>query len=199
MLFGTYQREEEKPTYGITKSFNSWNPVWANFDHYQFMLSEMKFMKLPDMIKYLVKKPGWRPDSMGGARKVQAVDKETFRKFDTSSYRSINFYVLFQYVLAMLATALFLFNKTQFTLNESALVVGLIIITIVNCGALFEGTNWILVAENVRITIFSAIAFYFSFVNNWDVLFLIGGIAYLAISTVWLHFSRLPKRSPIHV
>ena len=199
MLFGTYQREEEKPTYGITKPLNSWNPVWANFDHYQFMLSEMKFMKLPDMIKYLVKKPGWRPDSMGGARKVQAVDKETFRKFDTSSYSSINFYVLFQYVLAMLATALFLFNKTQFTLNESALVVGLIIITIVNCGALFEGTNWILVAENVRITIFSTISFYFSFVNNWDVLFLIGGIAYLAISTVWLHFSRLPKRSPIHV
>ena len=126
-------------------------------------------------------------------------NKKTFKKFDTTSIRSMNVYVLFQYILSMLATALFLFNKSQFTLNESVLIVSLIIITIVNCGALFEGTNWILIAENIRIIIFSGIALYFSFLNNWDTFFLIGGISYLGISSLWLHFSQLSKRSPVHV
>jgi sterol desaturase/sphingolipid hydroxylase (fatty acid hydroxylase superfamily) len=29
--FGTFQPEEEEPTYGIVKPLRSWNPVWANF------------------------------------------------------------------------------------------------------------------------------------------------------------------------
>ncbi|MDQ2658099.1 MAG: sterol desaturase family protein, partial [Bacteroidota bacterium] len=32
-MFGTFQAEEEKPTYGITKPLNSWNAVWANMSH----------------------------------------------------------------------------------------------------------------------------------------------------------------------
>ena len=195
MVFGTYQREEEKPTYGITKPVNSWNPVWANFEHYQFMLIEMKTMKFTDQVKYIFSKPGWLPDSMGGIRKVQPVNKNAFQKYDTSSMRSVNFYVLFQYALAMVATALFLFNKSQFTLNESAFVTGMIIITIVNCGALFEGKNWVMMAESIRIILFSGISLYFSFVNSWDMLLLIGGIAYLIISSMWLYFAGLPKQS----
>ena len=32
-LFGTYQVEEEPPTYGVVKQLASWNPVWANLEH----------------------------------------------------------------------------------------------------------------------------------------------------------------------
>ncbi len=32
-IFGTFQPEEEKPTYGITKPINSWNPICANVSH----------------------------------------------------------------------------------------------------------------------------------------------------------------------
>ena len=32
-MFGTFQEEEERPTYGITTPLNSWDPIWANFDH----------------------------------------------------------------------------------------------------------------------------------------------------------------------
>jgi len=198
MMFGTYQKEEEKPTYGITKPINSWNPIWANFDHYQNMISEMKQMQLIDKIKYTFKKPGWRPTSMGGYQQVEPVNKESFHKFETHSTSSVNFYVLFQYSLTLMATALFLFNKSQFTLNESVLITGLIIITIVNNGALFENKSWVYVAESIRIVIFSIIAVYFSFVNNWDLLLLIGGFSYLISSATWLHFTRLPKQSPVH-
>ena len=33
-IFGTFQKEEEKPTYGITKPINSWNAAYANVSHY---------------------------------------------------------------------------------------------------------------------------------------------------------------------
>jgi len=42
MLFGTCQKEEEKPVYGITRPVKSWNPGWVNLDHYAFMISELK-------------------------------------------------------------------------------------------------------------------------------------------------------------
>jgi len=32
-LFGTWQVEEEPPTYGVVKQLASWNPVWANLEH----------------------------------------------------------------------------------------------------------------------------------------------------------------------
>src|SRR5690606_30210523 len=32
-MFGTFQKEEEEPTYGITTQLKSWNPIWANI-HY---------------------------------------------------------------------------------------------------------------------------------------------------------------------
>lgn len=32
-LYGTYQVEEEPPTFGVVKQLASWNPVWANLEH----------------------------------------------------------------------------------------------------------------------------------------------------------------------
>ncbi|NVJ45683.1 MAG: sterol desaturase family protein, partial [Cytophagia bacterium] len=40
-MFGTFRQEEERPTYGITKNLNSWNPVWANISHYSDMMREI--------------------------------------------------------------------------------------------------------------------------------------------------------------
>jgi alkylglycerol monooxygenase len=50
-MFGTFQAEEERPTYGITKPINSWNAVWANFSHYVVMADETKAHLLPLRIK----------------------------------------------------------------------------------------------------------------------------------------------------
>ena len=41
-MFGTFQPEEEKPTYGITKPIDSWNAVFANVSHYVEMGKDLK-------------------------------------------------------------------------------------------------------------------------------------------------------------
>ncbi len=186
-LFGTFQKEEEKPCYGITRPVKSWNPVWANLDHYVFMWSDIKKIgSLQNKIKYIFKKPGWYPEELGGYQAAPLVDKNNYEKFETRSFPAVNYYVLFQYILTLASTAFFLFNKSSYTLNESAFFVFLIIITIVNCGALFEFKNWVLLAEKVRITLFSGIMIFLSFINAWDIMLLTTGLVYLFVSMIWL-------------
>ena len=47
-LFGTFQEEEEEPTYGITKPLASWNPLWANVHVYA------------DLVRAGRRAPSWR-------------------------------------------------------------------------------------------------------------------------------------------
>jgi sterol desaturase/sphingolipid hydroxylase (fatty acid hydroxylase superfamily) len=198
-LFGTFQKEEEKPTYGITLPVDSWNPVWVNFAHYDVMRKEMKTLNFADKIRYLFNKPGWLPKEQGGYRKVKPVDKQSFRKYDVHGIPTINYYVLFQYVIVLASTAGFLFNKDQFSFNENVAICFLIVITVVNCGALFENKTWVWIAEFARIVIFSGIAVFIASANEWDPLISSVGILYFIVSLLFLYLAKNPKQAPVHV
>ena len=151
-MFGTFQAEEERPTYGITKPLQSWNAVWANMSHYADMAQDMK--RIPrwrDKIRYLFKKPGWLPSYLGGYRAAPEVDPASHKKYETPSPLSLNLYVLFQYFLCLVVTAIFLFNESKFAMAEKLSIAALITITVVNCGVLFEQRRWVKWAEWVRI------------------------------------------------
>jgi alkylglycerol monooxygenase len=187
-MFGTFQEEEEKPTYGITKPINSWNAVWANVSHYADMTEDIKRIpKWSDRFKYLFKKPGWLPEYMGGYRPAPAVDKATYRKYDTPSPLSLNLYVLFQYVLCLVGTALFLFNTKNFDLNQKIFITALISLVVVNCGVLFEQRSWVKWSEWFRIILYpvllSALTFYF----GWAVWLHVISVVYLIISFTWFY------------
>jgi alkylglycerol monooxygenase len=189
-LFGTFQPEEERPTYGITKPINSWNSLWANFSHYDIMANELKMIpSWGDKIKYLFKKPGWFPASLGGYRPAPIVDKSNYKKYETPVPVQINYYVLFQYLICLGGTSFFLFNQAKITLGEKAVVAALIVWWVMNCGVLFEMKRWVWIAEWVRIILFSAgiaIAAYFFQLNS-----ILYGVAvgYLFISGFW--FSQI--------
>ncbi len=187
-MFGTFQPEEEKPTYGITKPINSWNAVWANMSHYAGMANDIK--QIPDWrdrIKYLFKKPGWFPNNRGGFRVAPEIDPATFKKYDTPTPLSLNLYVLFQYLLSLAGTALFLFNSGKFSLAEQAFITLLITAVIVNCGVLFEQKKWVIWAEWIRIILYpfllSGIAYWLG--GPWWLHVL--GFSYLVISFIWFY------------
>ncbi len=185
-MFGTFQKEEERPTYGITKPINSWNAAYANFSHYVEMSKDLK--RIPhwsDRFKYLFKKPGWLPEYMGGYRAAPPVDKATYSKYVTPSPLVLNLYVLFQYVLCLAGTSMFLFNASKFTLGEKAIITVLISIVVVNCGVLFENRTWVRYSEWIRIIVYPiilAVLVYSYALPSW----LYGaGIVYLIISALW--------------
>jgi alkylglycerol monooxygenase len=194
-MFGTFQPEEEKPTYGITKPINSWNPIWANVSHYAEMTNDLKQIpRWSDRVKYLFKKPGWLPESMGGYRAAPAVDKSTYKKYDTPSQLSLNLYVLFQYVLCLVGTSLFLFSQKapdhvtdRFTTGENLFITALISFVVVNCGVLFEQRSWIKWAEWFRIVSYPVLLSALTFSFGWSVWLHALSLSYFIISFTWFY------------
>lgn len=62
-LFGTFQEELFRPTYGLTDHFKSFNPFKIVFHEWQKIARDFKkTKKLKDRLFYLIKPPGWSPD-----------------------------------------------------------------------------------------------------------------------------------------
>jgi alkylglycerol monooxygenase len=191
-MFGTFQPEEERPTYGITKPINSWNAVWANFDHYASMARDMKRMtSLKDKLQYMFMKPGWLPDYLGGYQSAPQIDKASYKKYRTPSAVALNYYVLFQYVICLIGTSMFLFKQGDFLLSEKAFIAALISIVVVNCGVLFENKRWVVISEWIRIIVYPALLIVLTLINGWTFNYVIVGTAYLVMSTLWFYF--LPR------
>jgi sterol desaturase/sphingolipid hydroxylase (fatty acid hydroxylase superfamily) len=201
-MFGTFQPEEERPTYGITKPINSWNAAFANFSHYEEMAKDMK--RIPswsDKIKYMFKKPGWLPDYLGGYRAAPEVNKESYKKYETPSSLSLNLYVLFQYVLCLGGTSMFLFAQKlpdgtdRFDLSEKAFIAVLITIVVVNCGVLFENRPWVRYLEWIRIVLYPLLLIGAVYFYNLPTLFYSVAGIYLIVSAYW--FSRINQQLKI--
>ncbi len=62
-LFGTFQEEEERPRYGLTKNIRSYNPFYIAFHEWIAMLKDFFRAKtLRERILYIFGPPGWSPD-----------------------------------------------------------------------------------------------------------------------------------------
>ena len=190
-LFGTFQREEEHPTYGITKPVRSWNAVWANMSHYADMMHDLK--RIPswnDRVKYLFKKPGWLPPSLGGYQAPPEVDAVSYKKYETTSTLWLNLYVLFQYVLCLAGTAWFLFKENDFSLLQKVFMTALISWAVVNCGVLFEQRRWVIAAEWTRIFFYSGLLLLLTYIYGLSPWFYGISITYLIISALWFYKIR---------
>ncbi len=160
-LFGTFQEEEERPTYGITKSLNSWNPVYANFAHYIDLYRYVKRSKSwSDTRNMLFQHPGWLPDYLGGVQSPTAISPE-FHKYNADvSFIWAKLYIFIQFVGLMLVTSLFLFTYDDFTdVNKVGFLVW-IIWTTVKLGMLFESRSTILIVSEILRLLFLPIGFY---------------------------------------
>ena len=187
-MFGTFQEEEETPTYGITTPTNSWNPVWVNLKHYVLMAGWLRNARsLKDGLGILFKKPGWFPDYMGGYQAAPEVEKSTYHKFDRMADSSgTGLYVFVQYLIALVATSLFLFNASAFGSGARILFVTMIILTITVQGGLLEGKKWARFAEIIRL---SGIPFYILVTFLWpSVIYAVSLGLVTAAFLIWLYF-----------
>lgn len=192
-MFGTFQEEEEKPTYGITRPLNSWNPIYANVSHYIHMRDDLvRIPRWSDRIRYLFKKPGWLPDYLGGYRPAPAVDKATYQKYDPPSTMLLNTYVLFQYAIALGGTSFFLFNASKLGTTAQAFVTILISIMVVNCGVLFEQRPWVRWSEWIRVFLYPIILSMFTYINDWPPMWHGVALLYCVVSSAW--FFQVQKK-----
>jgi sterol desaturase/sphingolipid hydroxylase (fatty acid hydroxylase superfamily) len=151
--FGTFQQEEETVVYGVTVPLNSWNPLWAQVDYYVWLGKQLwRAPSWQDRWKMLLRKPGWLPQALGGSIEPMPVKPEKFHKFDTPVPAFVHGYVLFNFVLLIGATFLFLKAAGAHPgLNLSNLLLtAWIIWTTASLGGLLENKRWARWSELAR-------------------------------------------------
>lgn len=195
-LFGTFQEEEERPTYGITKPVNTWNPVKANLQHYIDMAAQLKQSRSwGDSLKIMFNKPGWLPDYLGGKQVATEVDKLRYQKFDQQPPSAFSAYLLFQYVIMLAITSFFLFNQESFALMEKASVGFLIVFSIVVLGGIIEMREWAFALEKIRMVLMPLAAYFL--VSSLIPVYLLGvvGIG----SLIWMFKIRTQSTTSDHI
>ena len=150
-LFGTYQKEEEEPAYGITTPLRSLNPVWAHL-HYWVELGQKarRSTRLADKVLLFLKPPGWQPEEMGGFVAAPDVDPGHV-KYDAAAPRGLVAYVFLQFVLALAGATLLLFRQDELPLGLRAAGAVAVVVTLVSLGGLLERKRWAAWLEPARV------------------------------------------------
>lgn len=193
-LFGTFQEEEEEVVYGITKPLKSWNPVWANIHYWNELYSiSTKTNSWYDKIRVFLKSPGWHPAELGGFQQPPEVDAKRFYKYDIKNSGSNVWYVLFQFVFALLLAVLVLFKGSIMDTWQLLLVGLYIIFTLVMCGGILEKRVWNYQSEMVRISVGLLLPIAF-IVSDYFEGFFLWSVLYVSVSGLWFHeISRKKK------
>ena len=195
-MFGTFQKEEERPNYGITTPLNSWNPVYANFVHYINLgkwLGKVKSVK--DGFRLLFNKPGWFPDYMGGPQYAKEVP-DNYIKYDRK-VSGLQYYILIQFLFALGINAFYFFNHSEFGLFEKSYFAIWIVMTTLIFGFLFEYQNkWLILLEMIRLACLPYIFTHIIFLNASNSGLAIGSsVIVIGISLIAFYLSLNKKES----
>jgi alkylglycerol monooxygenase len=153
-LFGTFAKEQKHPSYGVTKPIQTWNPLWTNLVYFAEMWELSRGMKLKDKLLLIFKRPGWRPDYLGGPMPIPNVEEDSIQKYDAQPVsKGLNSYVLFQFMLVIPGLIGFLYYFSSFTFFQQSIGFGAIFITTIICGAILEQKPWVKYAEYFRIVL----------------------------------------------
>lgn len=156
-LFGTYQQEEEAPTYGLTHPVKSYSFLWQHFHYYLEILEackRQKYFKLK--LKIIFGNPATLDQNIRPIlekrylqHKAAAAHRFKFRTY-------LNVQLLLCIGLLSLVTAFY----TVLHLEDKLFVTAFILITLINCGALLEQRKWIYYLECCRLILLFAYAFW---------------------------------------
>lgn len=192
-MFGSFQPEEEEPTYGITKPLRSWNPVWANVHHYVDLVAKSR--QAPsrwEAVKLWLKGPGWVPEwaehDWRRPLSPSPLTDGAAGRYDTTAPRRLAFLAFAHFVTAVLATTFLLHRGADLFLGER-IAVGLFVVwTLVSVGAIFDRRPWAVPAEVARLGLswLVAIAFLAQRDVSWLGAAIVGLTAFVAIGAAVL-------------
>jgi sterol desaturase/sphingolipid hydroxylase (fatty acid hydroxylase superfamily) len=146
-LFGTFQLEEEEPTYGVTRPLASWNAVWANLDGFADIARRWRASDgWGDRLRAVFGPPEWEPAAGGGA----AHPAGPAAPIPANLPRALLGYVLLQFSLVLVATLFVLSRTGRFPLAQLAAFGGFVMLSLGNIGGLMEERPWARRSEEAR-------------------------------------------------
>jgi alkylglycerol monooxygenase len=108
-LFGTFaeERDDEPVVFGVRKALANWNPIWANFQVYDYLLFDAKnTRRRRDKLGLWFRRTGWRPADVAAAFPKRPVDLKQFRKYDPPVSAARRSYVMAQFAVVIVTALL---------------------------------------------------------------------------------------------
>lgn len=147
-LFGTFQKEEEEPNYGLTKPLDSYSFLWQHF-HFavELWLAVRKTRGWLNKLKLLFAPP----DSIDPNLREEAADIFGVYRNKEVLQQPLHRYVIWQMILLLIALMVFILFERHISLPFHIGFTLITILTLINCGAIMEKKHWTFHVEYLRL------------------------------------------------
>ncbi len=159
-LFGTFQAEEEEPTYGITKPLESWNPFWANCHYWADLFETARRTRtLGDKLRVFLKPPGWFPADLGGPQAPPPVSNDP-AKYDPHLAPALKRYATTQFLVLLPPVTWLLFMEASLATSVKIAAVLFVIWSLIDIGLLLEQNRTAYRLEWMRMAVTAPLIFW---------------------------------------
>jgi alkylglycerol monooxygenase len=178
-LFGTFQKEEEEPVYGLTHPLKTYSFLWQ---HFHFLIELWLAVKAAKSWKEKLKTIFGKPKELSPTLRHEAEQLFNIRQNPEVLEKPLNRYVIIQMILILAGTSLFIALEDQFSISfKTVFVFLLVLLTLINCGAIMEQKKWVFQVELVRLSILFLLPFYYPENAMIETLVLLAAVIILSI------------------
>lgn len=149
-LFGTFKKEEETPTYGLTKPLNSYSFLWQ---HFHFPL---------ELIVSVRRTKGWknklgvlfgRPDDIDPRIRTVLERKFSYRNEHQAQNEALRWFIRLQTAVTLAILFSVILFAHYLTQRQLILFALFILLSLINTGAMMEQKSWVFSIDYVRLGI----------------------------------------------
>ena len=140
-LFRTFEPEGERVVYGTTVPLESYNPLWCNFQYFQYMANvARKAKRWRDKLWIWFAHPAWIPDDL--VRDPLEKKRLASDKYRPALGRELIWYLAGHYLLMGSLMVPYLMFEPQFTWAQRAVGAGVLVLSNVVFLGLVEDKRW---------------------------------------------------------
>jgi alkylglycerol monooxygenase len=156
-IFGTFKLETEKPKYGLTHPINSYSFLWQHFHYYFEILEAASRVKgLKNKLKIIFGHPSRLDQDIRPILEKRYLQHKTKIAYRFKFRKYLNIQVISCVVLLTFITAFY----QDLSGVDHLFIVTVVLLTLINCGALLEQMRWIYYLECFRlIAVFGFVLF----------------------------------------
>ncbi len=147
-LFGTFQREEEKPIYGLTHPLKSHSFLWQHFHYFLELYCAVSHV---DGFNNKLKIIFGKPELLDQSIRISLEQKFIADRDQGNTILRFKIYLILQLISGI--SILFMMALLFASIETPEKIVGslFILITLINCGAMLEQRRWIYYLEYIRL------------------------------------------------
>lgn len=196
-LFGTFQKQEEKeePVYGLTKPLKTYSFLWQ---HFHFAIELWLAIKEQKSFIGKLKIIFGRPSALKSGLREEAEELFRIKQNPEAIDQPLNKYVIAQVVAMLISISVFIGWEDYFSIAFKTGFTLLVMLTLINCGAIMEQKRWVFQVELIRLSLLLLAPFYYPQYPSVKLIVIICvlvvlGLYYRSAKMMYLSFVYKPK------